>query len=696
MKVCVPIEVKPQGGVYTFVQNLLSWLQQHGVAVTRDVDDVYDVLFVNSWIVPYATIRRAKQRQPAIRVVQRVDGAAVDYGSDAANDRAQARANLLADLTIFQSEYSRYSTTTKFHVIAQDGPVIYNPVDIALFTPGGPCRDWGPPPRIACASWSVNRKKGTWQVDELAAAHPDVEFVLCGRFEGITDRPNVRQLGHLDRGAMADALRSCDLFLNLSENDPCPNVVLEALASGLPVIYKPSGGVPELVGDCGAPMADLRAFRAIVDGVQKQRDVLSAMARQRATTVFAPDIIFPRYLSAMRTAERKTRPGALHLLSLAHQGFPVLPAAPSGMVGRVLRGSTTAVRGNWRRQSPAAIRVGWVTFDAFPRRKRRFAQLDSFTRYRAGAIGSRLNAEGRTHHELYHPDREYDVVIFQKMMDVRCQGEMARVQAYGGKVIFDANVNYYERWGDYFVSGTEPSDEQQRDAIHMTRHADWVVADSSYLLSVIRQFTDRATWIADSVDLSVYSGVREHDDHAPLQLVWSGVARKAAHLLEAREAFARLQGVELTLVSDEKPAVLDELQALVPCRFMPFSDARYARALLSSDVIISPKRLVNAYEMGHTEYKITLGMAVGLPAIASPQQSYVEAIGHRRGGFVCTSTDEWVRAIDTLRSAGARREIGARARQTVQERYSVDAIAGQYLELLLHLVPTPRRAATVG
>ena len=32
-------------------------------------------------------------------------------------------------------------------------------------------------------------------------------------------------------------------------NDPCPNVVLEAMACGLPVVHAASGGTVELVGD---------------------------------------------------------------------------------------------------------------------------------------------------------------------------------------------------------------------------------------------------------------------------------------------------------------------------------------------------------------------------------------------------------------------------------------------------------------
>jgi glycosyltransferase involved in cell wall biosynthesis len=52
--------------------------------------------------------------------------------------------------------------------------------------------------------------------------------------------------------AQADAVRlyqRADILLHTKVNDPCPTVVIEALACGLPVVYSASGGVPELVGD---------------------------------------------------------------------------------------------------------------------------------------------------------------------------------------------------------------------------------------------------------------------------------------------------------------------------------------------------------------------------------------------------------------------------------------------------------------
>jgi glycosyltransferase involved in cell wall biosynthesis len=48
-------------------------------------------------------------------------------------------------------------------------------------------------------------------------------------------------------------MHGADLLLHTKYNDPCPTVVLEAMACGLPVVYSASGGVPELVGnDAGA------------------------------------------------------------------------------------------------------------------------------------------------------------------------------------------------------------------------------------------------------------------------------------------------------------------------------------------------------------------------------------------------------------------------------------------------------------
>jgi len=303
---------------------------------------------------------------------------------------------------------------------------------------------------------------------------------------------------------------------------------------------------------------------------------------------------------------------------------------------------------------------------------------------RAANIGRWINRhERRLRNELYRPSQQYDVVVFVKAMDSAAQTEAARIQADGGRVVFDANVNYYEIWGDYELPNTRPSDEQHRDALAMTRLADWVVADSSYLLQVVRKRTERASWIPDNVDTRLFRPPRRRSGNG-LRVVWSGMSYKARALLDVCEALAAT-GAELTVVSNEEPAELAELRDSVPVRFVRFSLRGYAQVLRESDVIVSPKRLVNGYELAHTEWKISLGMAAGLPAVASPQQSYVEAIAHRGGGIIAAGPGEWWMALERLRDSEVRAELGQRARETVLERYSTPVVAQQYADLLATL-----------
>src|SRR5204863_8851183 len=109
---------------------------------------------------PRARILRAMRRNPRLRIVQRVDGAAQDYGRGPAADTVQLAVSRLSDLTVFQSEYARKATLERFRVIAHDGPVIYNPVDLMRFTPEGERLPLAVTPRVASVSWSTNPKKG--------------------------------------------------------------------------------------------------------------------------------------------------------------------------------------------------------------------------------------------------------------------------------------------------------------------------------------------------------------------------------------------------------------------------------------------------------------------------------------------------------------------------------------------------------
>jgi glycosyltransferase involved in cell wall biosynthesis len=104
---------------------------------------------------------------------------------------------------------------------------------------------------------------------------------------------------HSQRDAPA-VYRRAHVLLHTKYNDPSPGVVTEALASGLPVVYSRSGGVPELVGDAGVGVPaelcwerdippDAEAMAEAVLDVAKRLPEFSRAARQRAVERFDID-----------------------------------------------------------------------------------------------------------------------------------------------------------------------------------------------------------------------------------------------------------------------------------------------------------------------------------------------------------------------------------------------------------------------
>ena len=243
MKICIPIEFKPHGGGFYFLKSFSYFLNKKGHEVTTSVTDRSDVLFTNHWMTSRGKILKAVRCNPRIRIVQRIDGAAQDYGRKDDVDRRQRDVNLLADLTIFQSNYCRYSTREKFPIIAHDGPVIYNPVDTELFYPADKYVSLDSKVRVACVTWSTNPRKGAASVYEVAYRNLDTNFVLCGQYHDAPNLANIHRHGVLTHQELATVLRTCHVMLTFSQNESCPNHVLEALASGLSILYQDSGAM---------------------------------------------------------------------------------------------------------------------------------------------------------------------------------------------------------------------------------------------------------------------------------------------------------------------------------------------------------------------------------------------------------------------------------------------------------------------
>lgn len=266
----------PYGGSNQFLLALRGELERRGFGVAPNrITARTRACVMNAFLFDVERIARA--RRDGCRMVHRVDGPVGLYrGSDDGTDGRLAEINArLADVTVFQSQYS-LEATRGLGLELVDPVVITNAVDASIFRRGDRVPLSGPKVRLIATSWSANPLKGApvyqWLDEHLDFDRYELTFV--GRspveFRRIRSLPPVGSL------ELADLLRVHDVYLTASQNDPCSNALLEALACGLPAIYLKSGGHPELVSGGGLGFSKAEEIPDLLDrlagGYQDFRD----------------------------------------------------------------------------------------------------------------------------------------------------------------------------------------------------------------------------------------------------------------------------------------------------------------------------------------------------------------------------------------------------------------------------------------
>ncbi|MGH8048472.1 MAG: glycosyltransferase, partial [Chthoniobacterales bacterium] len=257
--------------------------------------------------------------------------------------------------------------------------------------------------------------------------------------------------------------------------------------------------------------------------------------------------------------------------------------------------------------------------------------------------------------------------------------------------------DYYTRFsGPAALDAMSPPSEQRSHATVMTQFANAVIASSRHLAGVCTQFNRRTAWIPDNVNLTLRpAAVKAQPFHeGRLQVWWSGMAAKLFEFLAAEKAFlAVADRIHLQLVTDDVEKArtrwpvevrdrLEKFLARVPHTLHRFRDIPHLLRLYSGGgLIVSPRHLDAPYNLAHTEWKITLGMACGLPAIASPVPSYMDVAGRSAGeaATICRSDEEWTTAIEGFFANPSRLAVAGRvAFETVRQFYETGVVARQH------------------
>lgn len=111
-------------------------------------------------------------------------------------------------------------------------------------------------------------------------------------------------LGARGRDAVAEAFRACDVFTLPSAREGWPNVVTEALASGLPVVATPVGGIPEILADPVAGELVPAEPAALAAAISRQ---LARGDQRAAIAQFARRWSWDEPIARLRTVLREVR-----------------------------------------------------------------------------------------------------------------------------------------------------------------------------------------------------------------------------------------------------------------------------------------------------------------------------------------------------------------------------------------------------
>jgi glycosyltransferase involved in cell wall biosynthesis len=286
----------PTGGGHQFLRALVAELERRGLVVELNrISRGTPVCLFNSFNFDFRRLRRLAHAE--CRMVHRVDGPIGVYRGwdDGTDGRIEKINRELADATVVQSQFS-LQAHRDLGIELRAPVVIGNAADPALFHPPAAREPLsGRKLRLIATSWSDNPNKGA-DVFRWLDRHLDTDrFELT--FVGRSPEPFIRlaALGPLDSSPLAEELRRHDAYIAASRNDPCSNALLEALACGLPAVYRASGGHPELVGDAGVPFSELDQLPGALE--QLAAELEECRAAIRLTPL---EEVADRYLEVLR------------------------------------------------------------------------------------------------------------------------------------------------------------------------------------------------------------------------------------------------------------------------------------------------------------------------------------------------------------------------------------------------------------
>jgi glycosyltransferase involved in cell wall biosynthesis len=192
--------------------------------------------------------------------------------------------------------------------------IIYNAVDLREFTPSNKKFNYKKA-KIVVVEGTIQGELATNAIKAI----PDFQLDLYGLIdknvkENITNSKltNFTLHGAVPRKNIPKVFKGKKIYLSLEINPACPNSVIEALASGVPVVGFNSGSLKELVGDAGIILPytggnprkveapNCKNLNKVLIEINNNYEKYSLLARSRAEKLFNLNDQYTKYISLFK------------------------------------------------------------------------------------------------------------------------------------------------------------------------------------------------------------------------------------------------------------------------------------------------------------------------------------------------------------------------------------------------------------
>ncbi len=250
------------GGKTVFLNHFEQYAKTQGNSVTWSklkADSEVDVVLLSPGTRDLTGLIRLSRKT---KIIQRLDRwhSGEDFGSNIYKKTKNWASTLqtnyirkhIADVVIYQSEsvkqkwYDSWGGKASGHEV-----VIYNGTDTNMFYPTI-CKKISKPIRILFVEGDYYDNKVTNDLlRHLSENFNDIKISLVGNIPASLKDKHASNMidfkGLVPHEKMPEVFRQHDIYISIEKDAPCPNAVIEAMSSGLPILGFNWGAMPEIV-----------------------------------------------------------------------------------------------------------------------------------------------------------------------------------------------------------------------------------------------------------------------------------------------------------------------------------------------------------------------------------------------------------------------------------------------------------------